>query len=137
MFSPKNSRHTTAVTNISSGAKVSRISLGLRKSVLGDEEIKASDEQPPSALKLKGSFIGSGTGKSPVKKKFNLSDNFKNQALTGSIDLSSKNLGDMHSVTIATLLKSNAATGVKKLDLSGNKITDEGVMIIIKAICDT
>ena len=42
-----------------------------------------------------------GAGKSPSKKKLSLADSFKLQAQkTGNVDLSSKNISDMHVISI-------------------------------------
>lgn len=71
------------------------------------------------------------------KQKFNLVDSVKAQAPTGQIDLSNKNIGDMHMMQICQLLKLHCTTGVKRLDLSSNKVSDEGVMSLIKAVCET
>ena len=43
----------------------------------------------------------------------------------------------MHTTTLANLIKTQASTGIKSLDLSGNKISDEGIMTVIKALCDS
>ena len=42
----------------------------------------------------------------------------------------------MHTNNIASLIKSHG-TKIKSLDLSGNKISDEGIMALIKALCDS
>ncbi len=55
---------------------------------------------------------------------------------TGKVELSSKGISDMHTNNIASLIKSHG-TKIKSLDLSGNKISDEGIMALIKALCDS
>lgn len=75
--------------------------------------------------------------RSPVKKKVSIPDSFRQQALGGEVDLSSKNLSDAHSNQLVNLIKQHAATGVRSLDLSGNKISDAGVMDIVRAICES
>ena len=41
----------------------------------------------------------------------------------------------MHTTTLGNLIKGNS--GIKSLDLSGNRISDEGIMAIIKALCES
>jgi NLR family CARD domain-containing protein 3 len=65
-----------------------------------------------------------------------LTEAFKTQASeSGRIDLSQKGLSDMHTTTLGNLIKTN--TGIKSLDLSGNRISDEGIMAVIKALCES
>jgi len=49
--------------------------------------------------------------------------------------LTSKNLGDSHINEIVRNLK--VYNGLKGLDLSGNKISDDGVQHLARAICET
>ena len=51
------------------------------------------------------------------------------------MDLKGKNIGDTHANEIAKCLKANPL--VRVLDLSSNKITDDGCQGIAKAICGT
>ena len=46
-------------------------------------------------------------------------------------------ISDNHSLQLCTLLKTHAASGVTNLDLSGNKLTDNGIVNILKAMCET
>ena len=97
----------------------------------------------------------SGRAPPKVPVKFNLAEYFKSQVAMEDIDLSSKSkfqhlssaisnhfffaidLTDNHTMQICQLMKSHAATGVQNLDLSCNKITDNGITNICKALNDT
>ena len=86
--------------------------------------------------------------------KVNIAESFKAQAVTGDIDLSGKSkyclivvkliimfyiidITDNHSMQLCQLIKSHAATGVQNLDLSHNKITDNGIGVICKALSES
>lgn len=52
-----------------------------------------------------------------------------------NVDLKAKNIGDTHINELAKNLKLNPL--VRYVDLSSNKITDDGVQQLAKAICET
>lgn len=52
-----------------------------------------------------------------------------------NVDLKAKNVSDTHINELAKTLKSNPL--VRYIDLSSNKITDDGVQHLAKAICET
>ena len=79
----------------------------------------------------------SGGPSGPKGKQFNLAESFKLQCEIGDIELSGKGLNDNHSWQIAQLLRQYAKEGVSNLDLSNNKITDEGILNICKALNET
>jgi Leucine Rich repeat len=56
--------------------------------------------------------------------------------MNGDLDISSKNLSDMHANEIAKCIKMYSGH-VKKLNLSKNRISDEGFIHIVKALCES
>ena len=57
--------------------------------------------------------------------------------MSDKVDISNKGLSDTHTMNISQLIKTYAGFGVKSIDMSGNKISDSGIQVIIKALCDT
>ena len=57
--------------------------------------------------------------------------------MSDKVDISNKGLSDTHTMNISQLIKTYAGFGVKSIDMSGNKISDMGIQVIIKALCDT
>ena len=84
---------------------------------------------------------GASPAKSPQKKSkgLSLSDSFKIQLQKcESIDLSSKNMGDQHINQICQLIRQHKyEKNLSKLDLSNNRIGDEGFLNLLKSICDS
>lgn len=90
-----------------------------------------------------------GVGIAAKKKPTDLATIFKTQATPqGELDLSSKSnitpyinyfvldLSDMHSAEIAKCLK-NHAHHLRVLSLARNRLTDEGIGQVVRAVCDT
>ena len=90
-----------------------------------------------------------GVGIAAKKKPTDLATIFKTQATPqGELDLSSKSnitphinyfvidLSDMHSAEIAKCLK-NHAHHLRALSLARNRLTDEGIGQVVRAVCDT
>ncbi len=92
-----------------------------------------------------------GVGIAAKKKPTDLATIFKTQATQqGELDLSSKSkcrdithinyfvldLSDMHSAEIAKCLK-NHAHHLRALSLARNRLTDEGIGQVVRAVCDT
>lgn len=50
------------------------------------------------------------------------------------VELIAKNIGDLNAKELGTSIKSYP---VKSLDLSGNALTDEGLKIICRALCES
>ena len=86
--------------------------------------------------------------------KVSFAESFKAQAMTGDVDMSGKSkysliwiqlmimfhiidLTDNHCMQLCQLIKAHAATGVQNLDLSNNKITDNGIIFICKALSES
>lgn len=83
---------------------------------------------------------------SPQKKKLSLQEFFKQQLQNasgkgdsdGQINLSKRNLTDLHINQLCQLLKKYGGNGsLKYLDLSNNRISDEGAVHLMKASCET
>ncbi|CDW91449.1 achain crystal structure of engineered northeast structural genomics consortium target [Stylonychia lemnae] len=86
-------------------------------------------QQPPLQSKLT-------LGGSHSKKKNDLPSTFKNETINGELDISNRNLSDMHSNELAKCIKSLSGP-IKILNLSKNRISDDGIGHIIKALCDS
>ncbi len=80
-----------------------------------------------------------------MKKKNDLPTSFKTEAIDGDLDLSNRSktnnvifldLSDMHAIELAKCIKTMSGH-VKHLNLSKNRISDEGIILIIKALCDS
>ena len=73
---------------------------------------------------------------SPLKKKFSLGDSYRQQAKGKNkhVDLVSKNISDQHTKELSAAIKQYP---VKSLDLSGNALTDDGLKLICKSICES
>lgn len=74
---------------------------------------------------------------SPIKKRQTLADLYKQQALKGKnkhVELIGKNISDLNAKELGASIK---AFPVKSLDLSGNSLTDEGLKIICRALCES
>lgn len=71
-----------------------------------------------------------------LKKKQDLQSLFKSAAVNGELDLSNKSLSDMHSAELAKCIKFNSGH-IKHLNISKNRISDEGFQIIAKALCES
>ena len=84
-----------------------------------------SKSQPPG-LKTKVTLT-SGKVDIPVAFK---------TAANGELDLGNKNLSDMHSNDLVKAIKGSSGH-IRDLDLSKNRITDEGLLHIMKAICES
>jgi len=54
----------------------------------------------------------------------------------GFLDLTSKNISDIHVSEIVKNIKQNSY-GITELNLSGNKITDNGIVDIARALCQS
>ena len=52
------------------------------------------------------------------------------------MDLSGRNLSDMHAVELCKCLRSNSSH-LRGLSLARNRFTDDGINQIIRALCDT
>lgn len=74
---------------------------------------------------------------------------FKQHVINGELDISNRSnftinhikyfyidLSDMHSTELAKYIKCSGSY-VKKLNLSKNRLSDEGMNVIIKAICES
>lgn len=71
------------------------------------------------------------------KAESKLEQLIKVQLALGDVDLSSQGITDLQVNQLCTLLKLHVATGVQNLDLSGNKLTDNAMLNVVKAICET
>jgi len=75
-----------------------------------------------------------------MRRSFNLkvsgiSHAFKTQVVDGELNLASRNMGDSAINEIINGIKTTE--GLKSVDLSGNKITDEGIADLAKAVCES
>eukprot|EP00347_Sterkiella_histriomuscorum_P020077 403339189 len=73
---------------------------------------------------------------SSSKKKNDLPTTFKNEIQHGELDLSNRNLSDMHSNDLAKCIRTLSG-GVRLLNMQKNRISDEGILHIIKALCES
>lgn len=77
-----------------------------------------------------------GLGSKQVSGKVTaVSAAFKNDGQNLTVDLKGKNISDTHVNEIAKHLKANPL--IRVLDLSSNKITDDGAQGIAKAVSET
>ena len=57
-------------------------------------------------------------------------------ATNGELDLSNRSLSDMHAIDLCKCLRT-AGSHIRHLSLAKNRLTDDGVAQIIRAVCDT
>jgi len=70
------------------------------------------------------------------KKKNDLPTAFKQEAVNGELDLSNRNLSDMHATELAKCIRTMSGH-IRSLILAKNRISDEGVPVIVKALCES
>lgn len=106
----------------------------------GHDDSKLLNTSSSSLLRkpLGTSMIGKGSSSKFIQKSksSDMQTIFKCQAVKGVLDLSNKNLKDMHSNELAQCIKGHSGH-IRVLNLSENKIGDEGLVHIIKALCES
>ena len=82
-----------------------------------------------------------------MKKKLDLSTTFKTQVVSGELDLTNRSkffifiyvhidLSDMHANELVKCIKMHSGP-IKSLNLSKNRISDDGLVHIAKALCES
>jgi Ran GTPase-activating protein (RanGAP) involved in mRNA processing and transport len=61
---------------------------------------------------------------------------FKTSVVNGELDLSNRNLSDMHSTELSKYIRMSGGY-LRVLNLSKNRITDEGMNLLVKAFCES